>query len=246
MKILRVLWRVLWRLVVGLILIMVLLATWNSLQETREELGPKISKYEALATQSVIRKVDFDSEYQYWDPTAKGTLYELSFQYRDPQGRMRKGKVTTYSLPADFNQQPMHFLRNDFTIHAFDVDHTVAEKVDEYSHKITVEWVFFGFVAVFILFCLFGLVMSWFPDPRTPADFMALDTEQLLKIRRKVARDGGELVVSTTRGKVRLKIPPGSRSGTTMRIAGYGRQSKFDERVYGDAYVKLQVRRWPW
>lgn len=246
MTILRLVWRVLWRLVLSLLVIIFVIAIWSYEQGNRQDAQEKISKYEELATQSVIRRINFNTDYKYWDPTDKGTLYLLSFQYRDLQGRMRKGEVTTYSLPEDFNQQPMHFHRNDPTIYAFDVEHTVAEKVEEHSARISSGWFAFGVVGLVSLSCLAAMFFSFFPQPLSEADYLALDTEQKLKIRRKLARNGGEVIVSTNRGKVKLKIPQGSRSGLTLRIAGYGRQSEFDERVYGDAYVKLQVRRWPW
>ena len=63
--------------------------------------------------------------------------------------------------------------------------------------------------------------------PRTDSDFLALDTEQTIKLRRSIARAGGSVLVTTPRGKLSLKIPPGSCTGKVLRVKGHGHQSGF-------------------
>lgn len=237
---------VVWRAALSVLLVGVTLNLWDEVGSARAEARAQVEKYQQLRTDAVIRPVSFDPEY-FWREISDGVIrYELKFDYRDELGRVRKGEVATYSLPQDFSDQPVHFLGNDSGIHALDIDHTVAEKIAESGEHVRDAWLNFGFSLLVTLFCLAGAWMGAGPVPRTEADFLALDTQRSLKLGRGLARDGGEVLVATGKGEVRVRIPSGSRSGMILRVRGHGRRSDFDERVFGDAYSKLVVRRWPW
>lgn len=51
---------------------------------------------------------------------------------------------------------------------------------------------------------------------------------------------GATVTVPTVHGSVSMKIPPGSNSGTTLRLKGKGIQAREGDEV-GDQYVKLRV-----
>lgn len=51
---------------------------------------------------------------------------------------------------------------------------------------------------------------------------------------------GAEIEVPTLSGKARIKVPPGSQSGRTMRLRGKG-MPRLKGEEHGDLYVKLQV-----
>ena len=51
---------------------------------------------------------------------------------------------------------------------------------------------------------------------------------------------GATVTVPTVHGSVSMKIPPGSNSGTTLRLKGKGIQAR-DSNEVGDQYVKLKV-----
>jgi DnaJ-class molecular chaperone len=51
---------------------------------------------------------------------------------------------------------------------------------------------------------------------------------------------GATVTVPTVHGSVSMKIPPGSNSGTTLRLKGKGIPARDDDEV-GDQYVKLRV-----
>lgn len=234
-----------WRAVLSLFLVAATLNSWHQISFEREQAHTQIAKYQQLNTNAVVRPITFDSEY-FWREVSNGLIrYELHFDYSDAQGQLSKGVVATYSLPQNFEDQPVYFLSTDSRIHAVDLDLTIAEKTDEYEDKVSSAWFNFGLALLVTLFCLAGMWMSLGREPRTESDFLALDTEQTIKVRRSIARAGGSVLVTTPQGKLNLKIPPESRTGTVLRVKGHGHQSDFDDRVFGDAYFKIHVSRLP-
>ena len=53
---------------------------------------------------------------------------------------------------------------------------------------------------------------------------------------------GGEAVVPTFRGKVKLKIPPETQSGRTFRLRGQGMPHLGEPDERGDLYAKVMVK----
>ena len=53
---------------------------------------------------------------------------------------------------------------------------------------------------------------------------------------------GGESVVTTISGKVKVKIAPGTQNGKTIRIKGKGMPESARAGVFGDLYLELQVQ----
>jgi len=53
---------------------------------------------------------------------------------------------------------------------------------------------------------------------------------------------GGEVLVPTMSGEVKLKIPPGSQNGQTFRLRGKGMPKIKNPDVHGDLYVRIEVR----
>ncbi|RZK64677.1 MAG: J domain-containing protein, partial [Pedobacter sp.] len=53
---------------------------------------------------------------------------------------------------------------------------------------------------------------------------------------------GGEKIVETLNGKVKLKIPEGTQPDTTLRLKGKGFPIYKKEGQFGDLYVKWQVK----
>jgi curved DNA-binding protein len=52
---------------------------------------------------------------------------------------------------------------------------------------------------------------------------------------------GGNAIVDTLSGKVKVKIPPGTQSGKTIRIKNKGMPVYGETNIFGDLYVQLQV-----
>lgn len=52
---------------------------------------------------------------------------------------------------------------------------------------------------------------------------------------------GGEAIVPTLRGKIKLKIPPETQSGRTFRLKGQGMPSLKNPEIRGDLYAKVVV-----
>jgi curved DNA-binding protein len=52
---------------------------------------------------------------------------------------------------------------------------------------------------------------------------------------------GGEIQVTTPKGKVFLRIPPETQSGKTFRLGGQGMPKIDDPKSYGDLYAKVRV-----
>lgn len=52
---------------------------------------------------------------------------------------------------------------------------------------------------------------------------------------------GGDKVIETLSGKIKVKIPPGSQNGTSIRIKGKGMPVADKAGMYGDLYLQLQV-----
>jgi curved DNA-binding protein len=77
-------------------------------------------------------------------------------------------------------------------------------------------------------------------DPSFRAEAYDLHTTQELKLSEAVL--GTSISVSTLDGKkLSLKIPPGTRPGTKMRMPGHG-LPHMKSKKKGDLYVKIQVR----
>lgn len=53
---------------------------------------------------------------------------------------------------------------------------------------------------------------------------------------------GGEIVVETFDGKAKVKIPPGTQNGKTIKLAGKGFPVYKKEGKFGDLYVTLRVK----
>ena len=53
---------------------------------------------------------------------------------------------------------------------------------------------------------------------------------------------GGEVVVPTMSGEVKLKVPPGSQNGQTFRLRGKGMPKIKTPSETGDLYVRIEVR----
>jgi curved DNA-binding protein len=53
---------------------------------------------------------------------------------------------------------------------------------------------------------------------------------------------GGEALVPTLGGEVRLKIPPGSQNGQTFRLRGKGMPKLRKPKEHGDLYARLDIR----
>jgi len=53
---------------------------------------------------------------------------------------------------------------------------------------------------------------------------------------------GGEVVVHTLDGDVRLKVPPETQSGQVFRLRGKGMPQLRNPQKRGDLYVKVQVQ----
>ena len=52
---------------------------------------------------------------------------------------------------------------------------------------------------------------------------------------------GGEVILSTLHGNIKVKVPAGTQNGRTIRIKGKGMPIYGKTNVYGDLYVKWQV-----
>ncbi len=62
------------------------------------------------------------------------------------------------------------------------------------------------------------------------------------RIPYTLAAYGGETIFQTLYGPVACRIPPGSRSGRTLRLKGKGAVSMKNPNIYGDQYITLHVR----
>ncbi|HHP50521.1 MAG TPA: J domain-containing protein, partial [Moorella mulderi] len=65
------------------------------------------------------------------------------------------------------------------------------------------------------------------------------DLETEVKIRPEQAVLGDKIPVPTLDGEVLVKVPPGSKAGTRLRLKGKGLPSPTGER--GDLYVRLVI-----
>jgi DnaJ-class molecular chaperone len=66
------------------------------------------------------------------------------------------------------------------------------------------------------------------------------DLERELPVRLEEALLGGEVPVTTLKGRVLLKVPPGTQTGRTFRLTGQG-MPRFRGEGFGDLYVKAKV-----
>ena len=71
-----------------------------------------------------------------------------------------------------------------------------------------------------------------------------LDVEHPLEITLEESYHGGERIMQVDGRRLQVKIPPGVRSGSKVRIAGEGGRS-IQEGPKGDLYLKIQVRPHP-
>jgi len=74
------------------------------------------------------------------------------------------------------------------------------------------------------------------PNFKREGDILCSEKE----IDLATAVEGGKVSVDTLRGKVNLKIPPGTQSGTRFKLKGCGLKSKTGS--MGDHYVTVKVR----
>lgn len=77
------------------------------------------------------------------------------------------------------------------------------------------------------------------PDPRFIRN--GDDLKTIHKIDLFTAVLGGETIVDTLSGKVKLKIPAGTQSGATLRVRGKGMPVYDSNNKFGDLLVQLQV-----
>ena len=68
------------------------------------------------------------------------------------------------------------------------------------------------------------------------------DLHTPLSIDMYTAILGGEAQVSTLTGKLKLKIPPGTQNGKTLRLKGKGMPVYGKPDQHGDLYVKIEVQ----
>jgi curved DNA-binding protein len=76
-------------------------------------------------------------------------------------------------------------------------------------------------------------------DPRWQRDGSDLHTRLPIDLYSAVL--GGEVMVDTLDGKVKLKLKPGTQNGSTMRLKGKGFPVYKSEGQSGDLYVSLEV-----
>ena len=62
-----------------------------------------------------------------------------------------------------------------------------------------------------------------------------------INVNGDIAEHGGEMVVDTIDGKINLKIFPGIREGTKIKIEGKGMPTLRDQNVRGDMYVIVKI-----
>ncbi|WP_339902478.1 J domain-containing protein [uncultured Cyclobacterium sp.] len=67
------------------------------------------------------------------------------------------------------------------------------------------------------------------------------DLHKEVKIDLYTAILGGEIIVSTLSGKVKLKVPEGTESGTKVKLKGKGFPVYNKEGVFGDLYLQYTV-----
>jgi curved DNA-binding protein len=77
-------------------------------------------------------------------------------------------------------------------------------------------------------------------DPRWRRDGSDLHAKAILDLYTAVL--GGEIMVDTLDGKVKLKLTPGTQNGHTMRLKGKGFPVYKEEGKSGDLYVALEVK----
>lgn len=77
------------------------------------------------------------------------------------------------------------------------------------------------------------------PHPRFIRKGDDLYTEASINIPTAVL--GGEKVIQTLSGPVKMKIPPGTSGGTTLRIRGKGMPNYQNPSQHGDLYVKTRI-----
>ena len=53
---------------------------------------------------------------------------------------------------------------------------------------------------------------------------------------------GGDVQIDTFNGKVKLKVPPGTQSGTKVKLRGKGFPVYKKENEFGDLYVTYQIK----
>jgi curved DNA-binding protein len=78
------------------------------------------------------------------------------------------------------------------------------------------------------------------PDPRF--ERLGDDLRAEVPVDLYTALLGGEVYVPTLKGKVALKIPPETQSGTSFRIAGRGMPRLGSTTTFGDLYVQVSIR----
>ncbi len=66
------------------------------------------------------------------------------------------------------------------------------------------------------------------------------DLEREVQLSLEEALLGGEVPVTTLKGKVLLTVPPGTQNGKTFRLSGQG-MPRFNADGTGDLYVRTRV-----
>ena len=82
------------------------------------------------------------------------------------------------------------------------------------------------------------VVVKCLPDARYARRGADLDRELPLTLEEALL--GGEVHVDTLKGRVALKIPPGTQNGRTFRLTGRG-MPRFKASGHGDLYAKAKV-----
>ncbi|MDI6827342.1 MAG: DnaJ C-terminal domain-containing protein [Armatimonadota bacterium] len=82
------------------------------------------------------------------------------------------------------------------------------------------------------------LIVRMRPDPRFERKGDDLYTE--VTIPFATAALGGEVTVSTVKGRITMKVPPGTQGGQTFRLAGQG-MPHLNKPGRGDLYVRVQI-----
>jgi curved DNA-binding protein len=83
------------------------------------------------------------------------------------------------------------------------------------------------------------ITFSVLPDPQFRRDGADLYTTAEIDLYTAVL--GGEVLVETLNGKIKLKVPPGTQPGTKVRLKGKGFPVYKKEGLSGDLFVTYQV-----
>ncbi|HTN45228.1 MAG TPA: J domain-containing protein [Flavipsychrobacter sp.] len=85
------------------------------------------------------------------------------------------------------------------------------------------------------------LYLTFIINNNTPFNRIGDDLELTVNMDLYTAVLGGEVMVETMNGKVKLKVPPGTQNGVKTRLKGKGFPVYKKEGTFGDLYVTYQV-----